>query len=339
MNAIELCERGYIPDLLARWGMRRLCRQRLLDEQRDSHNKRKSLVDELQKTAVAINTDEANDQHYELPPGFFKLVLGQHLKYSSAIWPDEVSDLDTAEAAMLAQTCEHAGLTNGQNILELGCGWGSLTLWMARHYPDSNITAVSNSQGQRQYIEAVAKARGLSNIKILTTDVNHLDISDKFDRVVSVEMFEHVRNYAQLLQRIRGWLKPQGKLFVHIFCHRSLAYPYEDRGESDWMTRTFFTGGMMPSFDLFEYFDQDMKIQNRWWFDGVHYERTSNAWLDNMDANRKAIKAIFDEHYGKDQSDLWVQRWRMFFMAVAELFGYDEGREWGVGHYLFTPSS
>ena len=152
-------------------------------------------------------------------------------------------------------------------------------------------------------------------------------------------MFEHVRNYAQLLQRIRGWLKPQGKLFVHIFCHRSLAYPYEDRGESDWMTRTFFTGGMMPSFDLFEYFDQDMKIENRWWFDGVHYERTSNAWLDNMDANRKATKAIFDEHYGKDQSDLWVQRWRMFFMAVAELFGYDEGREWGVGHYLFTPSS
>ncbi len=338
MKPIDWAESGRVPDWLVRLGIRRLL-QRRLGQELHRHPQRQSeraqgLIEQLRASPIAIETDAANEQHYEVPAAFYQLALGQRLKYSSAYWPDGVSDLDTAEVAMLRASCAHAELTNGQRILELGCGWGSLTLWMAAEYPDSEITAVSNSASQRAHIEGRAGELGLDNIKVITCDVNELELEERYDRVVSVEMFEHVRNYRALMQRISGWLLPGGKLFVHIFCHRFLLYPFETEGEGNWMGRYFFTGGLMPAADTLLHFQDDLVLEQRKLYSGRHYARTARAWLDNMDERRQEVAEVMRSAYG-DQSARWQQRWRMFFMACEELFAYDEGNEWMVAHYRF----
>lgn len=339
--SIDLAERGWLPDALLRLGMRRICSERLTEEfahdleVRDA--KFKGYLADWSRGPLAIATDDANDQHYELPPAFFEATLGTHLKYSSAYWPQGVTDLDAAEGAMLSLTCERAELADGMDILELGCGWGSLSLWMARHYPNARITAVSNSAPQRSWIMQQASMAGIKNLNVITTDINDFAIDQTFDRVVSVEMFEHLRNHGQLFKQIRAWLKPEGKLFTHVFAHRELAYPYEPQGDNDWMAYYFFTGGIMPSYDLFLHYQQDLQLDNRWWMSGQHYEKTSNAWLAKLDAQKVTMQKLFEEHYSPSEAARWVQRWRMFYMAVAELFGYENGQQWGVAHYLFKP--
>lgn len=339
--AIQLAERGWLPDSLLRWAMRRICAQRLREEHADDPvlftARQQDYLAQWRNGPLAIATVDANVQHYELPAAFFATVLGKHLKYSCAYWPGNVESLDQAEAAMLDLSCTRAQLADGMDILELGCGWGSLTFWMAREYPNARITAVSNSAAQRQYIEQQAAERGLTNIRVITIDINQFECDQRFDRVVSIEMFEHLRNHAELFGRIRGWLKQDGRLFTHVFCHRELAYPYEVQGETDWMAQYFFTGGIMPSYGLFLNYQQDLELVNRWWLGGEHYEKTSNAWLERQDAARGDLVALFAEHYPAHEASLWFGRWRMFFMAVAELFGYEQGRQWGVGHYLFRP--
>ncbi len=340
MNAIDLCERGLIPDALARAGMRRLMKARLEKESLD-HGEREfaSFMDGLKvlrSSAIAEETDKANEQHYEVPAGFFVDSLGKHLKYSCCYFDEGVSGLDEAEARMLALTCERAALENGQRVLELGCGWGSLSLWMAEHYPDSDITAVSNSASQREFIMQRAAERGLGNLNVITADANEFQAEGQFDRVVSVEMFEHMKNYEVLMRRIASWLRPGGQLFVHIFVHKKLMYPFTTDGEYDWMGRYFFTGGLMPAESTLLYFQDDLKIEAQWRVDGTHYEKTSNAWLERMDANRAAILKLFRSVYGEAEANIWFNRWRMFYMAVAELFGYAGGTEWMVSHYRFT---
>jgi cyclopropane-fatty-acyl-phospholipid synthase len=339
-GVLGLAERGLVPDALLRAGIRRMCAQRLRDEHAgdpDAAARRNAaLIAELRESPVAIHTDAANRQHYELPPGFFTRCLGPRLKYSGCYYPTGNETLAQAEEAMLALYGERAELADGQDILELGCGWGSLTLWMAQHYPNARITAVSNSAPQRAFIEAQCRERGFANVRVITCDVNRLELpASNFDRCVSVEMFEHMRNYATLLGRIGGWLRPGGKLFVHIFCHRTLLYPFETAGDDNWMGRHFFTGGLMPAADTLLWFQDALRIEDRWLVDGTHYERTANHWLENQDARHDEVMAILREAYG-DAAKLWFQRWRMFWMACAELFGYDHGREWMVAHYRFS---
>ncbi|TVS10793.1 MAG: class I SAM-dependent methyltransferase [Wenzhouxiangella sp.] len=338
MKPIDLAEKGLIPDFAIRAGIRQLLRRRLRQEF-DHDVERASargheLIEQLAASAIAIETDAANEQHYEVPAAFYQLALGQRLKYSSGYWPDGVSDLDAAEEAMLRTSCEHAELADGQRILELGCGWGSLTLWMGQHYPNARIVGVSNSASQRKFIEARARDLGLENVEILTRDVNQLELDERFDRVVSVEMFEHVRNYRVLMRRIAQWLKPGGKLFVHIFCHRYLVYPFETEGEGNWMGRYFFTGGLMPAADTLLHFQDDLALEQRRLYSGSHYAKTARAWLDNMDARRAEVAEVMAGAYG-EQGQRWQQRWRMFFMACEELFAYHAGNEWLVAHYRF----
>ncbi|GAC1301565.1 MAG: cyclopropane-fatty-acyl-phospholipid synthase family protein [Steroidobacteraceae bacterium] len=339
--SMHLLERNLLPDALVRFGIRRLLKARLAEEQQDSLEAQQrhlmKLILRLRQSPIAVNTREANLQHYELPSAFFEHVLGSHLKYSSGYFRDPRESLDQAEANMLELTAERARLGDGDEILELGCGWGSLSLWMAERYPRSQITAVSNSRTQKQFIEARAAQRSLKNLRVVTCDVNQLRFpsGQKFDRVVSVEMFEHMRNYESLMQKISGWLKPAGTLFVHIFSHRTYAYPFEVRDESDWMAKYFFTGGIMPSDDLLLYFQNDLSIQEHWQIDGRHYGQTSEHWLKNMDRHRAVIEPILAETYGADQVRRWWVYWRVFFMSCAELWNYEEGREWLVSHYLF----
>ena len=337
---IGLCERGLIPDWLTRLGIRRMCTQRLREEHADdvvaAWARFRHCLDALRESPVAIHTDAANAQHYELPPRFFELCLGKRLKYSSCYFLNGDETLDQAEEAMLALYADRAQLTDGQDILELGCGWGSLTLWMAQHFPQSRITAVSNSRPQREFIQARCRKRGFDNVHVITQDVNRLELeSRQFDRVVSIEMFEHMRNYDTLMGRVASWLRPCGKLFVHIFCHRELMYPFETEGVDNWLGRYFFTGGLMPSADTLLWFQHDLRIEQQWRLSGTHYEKTANAWLANQDANRDEILRVLESAYG-NQARLWHQRWRMFWMACAELFGNSGGNEWLVGHYLFA---
>jgi cyclopropane-fatty-acyl-phospholipid synthase len=344
MSLIELCERGLIPDPLTRYGIRRLCAQRLRDEgafDLDQADRRfRTLLGELRASPIAIETAAANEQHYEVPTRFFQLCLGKRLKYSGCYYPRGDETLDQAEEAMLALYGERAELRDGQEILELGCGWGSLTLWMAGKYPNARITAVSNSHSQREHIESACRERGWGNVRVITCDVNRLGLdANRFDRVVSVEMFEHMRNYDALLGNISRWLKPDGKLFVHIFCHRSLMYPFETQGDDNWMGRYFFTGGLMPSADTLLHFQQRLAIEQRWLVPGSHYQKTANHWLANQDANEAEVLRVLAAAYGEDEARRWHQRWRIFWMACAELFGYDGGNEWLVGHYRFSKAA
>ncbi|MGN6151447.1 MAG: SAM-dependent methyltransferase [Lysobacteraceae bacterium] len=337
---IGLAERGLLPDALLRYGIRRQCEDRLRAESAGGPEAQaerfRQRIEQLRHSPVAIHTDAANAQHYELPPAFFRACLGARLKYSCAYYPRGDETLDQAEEAMLALYGERAQLADGQRILELGCGWGSLTLWMAEHYPNARITAVSNSRPQREHIEGECRRRGFRNVEVVTCDVNRLELpAATFDRCVSIEMFEHMRNYQTLLQRIGGWLAPGGRLFVHIFVHRTLMYPFEVEGEDNWMGRHFFTGGLMPAADTLPWFQQDLRIEERWLVDGTHYEKTANHWLQNQDARRDAVMPILREAYG-ELAPLWFQRWRMFWMACAELFGYAGGSEWLVAHYRFA---
>ena len=336
---LGLAERGWLPDAALRAGIRRLCAQRLKEELAGGVEaqsaRQRARLDELRHSPVAIETEAANAQHYELPPAFFTQCLGPRLKYSCCYYPRGDETLAQAEEAMLALYCERAGLADGQDILELGCGWGSLTLWMAERYPNARITAVSNSNGQRAFIQARCQERGLHNVQVLTRDVNHLALPKAaYDRCVSVEMFEHMRNYDTLLGRIGGWLRPGGQLFVHIFVHRTLLYPFETAGSDNWMGRHFFTGGLMPAADTLLHFQDALTIKQQWLVEGTHYQRTANHWLQRQDEQRDAVMAILRQAYG-DAAGLWFQRWRMFWMACAELFGYAGGQQWMVSHYLF----
>jgi cyclopropane-fatty-acyl-phospholipid synthase len=288
----------------------------------------------LRASPLAIQTDAANRQHYEVPARFFQLCLGKKLKYSSCYYARGDESLDQAEDAMLALYAERAGLLDGQQVLELGCGWGSLTLWLAQRFPGSRITGVSNSHGQREHILAQARERGLANVEIITCDVNRLELDRRFDRIVSIEMFEHMRNYAGLLRKVSSWLTADGALFVHIFCHRELMYPFETEGDDNWMGRYFFTGGLMPAADTLLHFQDDLVLQQQWRLSGRHYEKTANHWLANQDARKDEVLAVLKAAYGADASR-WHQRWRMFWMACAELFGYDSGNQWLVAHYRF----
>jgi cyclopropane-fatty-acyl-phospholipid synthase len=337
--AINWTEQGLVPDSVIRAGIRRLLRQRLVEIHADDAEAAARLTERfvagMNMAPIALVPEKANEQHYEVPAAFFALALGAHRKYSCCYWPDGVNSLDDAEAAALAVTCERAGLRDGMDILELGCGWGSLTLWMAAHYPKSRITAVSNSHSQRQHILAEAVRHGLGNVEVITNDMNRFETNERFDRIVSVEMFEHMRNWRELFARVHGWLKPGGRFFMHVFAHRSTPYAFEARDASDWMSQHFFSGGMMPSDDLALRFQDKLRLLERWRWDGTHYEKTANAWLANTDAHRQEILPILAATYGADSTEQWLQRWRLFFMACAELFGFNHGQEWWVSHYLF----
>lgn len=337
--AIKLVEKGLIPDGLVRMGIRQVIRKRLEDEKvvdfeftQDNVNR---WIEMLRKSPIAIRTESANEQHYEVPAKFFELVLGDYLKYSCSYFPQGVEDLDEAEKKMLDLTCQRAQIQNGHSILELGCGWGSLTLWIAEKYPGSMITAVSNSNSQREFILERAKNKNLSNVEVITSDMNDFVIDRQFDRVVSIEMLEHMRNYERLFEKISSWLKKDGKFFTHVFSHKQLSYPYEAEGDDDWMAQHFFTGGQMPSHHLFLYFQKHIVLDNHWVVSGQHYQKTSEAWLKKMDRNRDQIIDLFKETYGKDYL-IWFHRWRVFFMACAELFGFTRGQEWIVSHFLFS---
>ena len=291
---------------------------------------------------IAENTDEANEQHYELPAEFFTLALGPRRKYSCCLYQAPQDTLAQAEANALRETAEHADLRDGQTVLELGCGWGSLSLWMAERYPRSRIVSVSNSQSQRQFIEAQARARGLTNLQVITCDMNRFDAEAelgpvRFDRVVSVEMFEHMANWPALLARVKGWMKPDGRLFVHVFTHRSTPYRFDKDDRSDWIAQHFFTGGVMPSHGLIRHFDGLFQVEQEWKWSGEHYRRTAMDWLANFDRNDARIRRILAEVYGPD-AKLWRRRWRLFFLSVAGLFGHAGGSEWGVSHYRLTPA-
>jgi cyclopropane-fatty-acyl-phospholipid synthase len=311
-----------VPDPLLRAGIRAACATRLRKEQRHGPGAKEAFVEQLRRSPIAEQVEKANEQHYEVPPEFFQLVLGPRLKYSSCLWSDGVDTLAAAEEAMLALTCERAGVENGMTLLDLGCGWGSLTGWLSERYPDSEILAVSNSRPQREFIEA----KGLPNVRVLTADANHLELTERFDRILSVEMLEHMRNYEALFARIASWLEPGGRFFCHVFSHNRFAYPYD----GGWMTRRFFSGGTMPSDDFFPRFDRDLTVEEQWRVSGSHYARTAEAWLEQLDANRAAVDRVVGRHAAAE--------WRVFFLACAELWGYRRGEEWLVSHYRFKRS-
>lgn len=338
-KAIKWTESGLIPDSVIRRGIRGLLQKRLRDIHADDNERadatQRTFVETMNASPIALVPELANEQHYEVPAGFFDLVLGARKKYSCCLWPEGIVRLDDAELAALAETCRRAGIEDGQRILDLGCGWGSASLYIAETYPETQITSVSNSRSQHDYIVAEARARGLENLQVIVADMNDFETEQRFDRVVSIEMFEHMRNYGVLFEKISHWLDDNGQFFMHIFVHRSTPYEFLDNGPGDWMSRHFFSGGIMPSDDLPLFFQEHLSIVRRWRWRGEHYANTSNAWLENMDRHRAEILPLLAETYGGDVAKWWM-RWRMFFMACAELFAYGDGQEWYVAHYLFA---
>jgi len=330
---------GMLPD----WLLRRIIRSRVeglvagfdrLDPE-ERRRREAAVLERLENGPLTVNADDANRQHYSVPPEFFRLVLGPRLKYSSCYWPEGVTDLAAAEEAMLALTAERAGLSDGQDVLDLGCGWGSFAIWAAERYPRSRIVAMSNSNEQRRFIEEAREQRGLANLEVVTAEVGGFDPPRLFDRVVSVEMLEHVRNHRELLRRLSGWLKPEGKLFVHVFCHRRHLYPFEADGPGGWMARHFFSGGVMPSWDHLPRYQDHLRLLARWEVEGRHYARTLRAWRENLERGREAAMPILRATYGPERARLWFAYWRVFFMACEETFALGEGREYFVAHYLF----
>ncbi len=320
-----------VPDSVVRRAIRLNCTRRLARERGGGHSRQKAFLNELRESAIADRVEKPNEQHYEVPAEFFQLVLGPRLKYSCCYWGEGVETLAAAEEAMLALTCERAEIKDGMELLDLGCGWGSLTFWLAERYPACRILAVSNSRTQRAFIEGEARRKGLSGIEVVTADANVFDVDRRFDRVVSVEMLEHARNYEALLDKIATWLEPGGKLFVHVFSHRELAYAYE----SGWMAKHFFTAGTMPSHDLIPHFARKLGLEEQWAVSGLHYAKTAEAWLDRLDDARADAVDVLSKTYGSAASRR-LQMWRIFFMACAELWGYRSGSEWGVSHYRFA---
>ncbi len=335
--ANELAESGLVPDALIRNGIRRLVAERKESISQQDSRDLDAFVYMMNRSRIALVPELANEQHYEVPAAFFEDVLGRHRKYSCCYWGDGARNLDQAEEAALRISCERATLRDDMDILELGCGWGSLSLWMAGQYPNSRITSVSNSSSQKKFIDTQAKNRELSNLRVITADMNDFDTDQTFDRVVSIEMFEHMRNYSTLFEHISRWLRHEGLFFMHIFCHRSAAYEFVDQGPSDWMSRHFFSGGIMPSGDLPRRFQNHLQFVDQWRWSGREYQKTAEAWLQNMDERKASAFPVIADTYGKSQARRWWMRWRIFFLAVSEMFGAEEGREWGVGHYLFRP--
>lgn len=345
MRFEPLLEKNFIPDFLIRWGARRMTSARLREitsytaEEHQAYLNR--YIDDLKKQPIAINTGEANDQHYELPTEFFRQVLGNHMKYSCGYWKQPVAfkslkdHLSDAEKAMLELTCQRAGVEDGQTVLDLGCGWGSLALYMAGKYPSSKIVALSNSSTQKAYIDSRAKDENIKNLTVITEDINDFTDESRFHRVISIEMFEHMRNYEKLMKKAAGFLLPGGRLFVHIFSHRTTPYAYEIRSDHDWMTRYFFSGGTMPSRDLLHYFADHFFLKKQWAVSGIHYQKTLEAWLQRMDERKERIMPLMAEVEGKDEALKWWVYWRVFFMACAEFFSYHGGDEWFISHYLF----
>jgi cyclopropane-fatty-acyl-phospholipid synthase len=331
-----MLERLPVPDTLLRFGIARLVGRTHRKMSASHGGEDRSFADGMREHAIAEHTDDANAQHYELPPAFFGLVLGPHRKYSSGLYDGDRDTLERAEENALRETCVHAGLRDGLDILELGCGWGSLSLWMAAHFPRARITAVSNSAPQRDYIAGAARARGLTNVTVITADMNAFAPGKCFDRIVSVEMFEHMANWEALLGRMRTWLRPEGRLFLHVFSHAVTPYRFDTGDKADWIAQHFFTGGIMPSHGLVRNFPHLFSVEEEWRWDGRHYARTAEAWLANFDANTAEIMVLLREVYG-ERADLWRRRWRLFFLSVAGLFGHSEGRAWGVSHYRLTP--
>ncbi len=336
-NAIRSLQDAPAPDFVTRSAIASLVAgaRRRLEAEKGADEAR--FATEMAERPIAEHTDAANEQHYELPPAFFERVLGPRLKYSSALYSDGVRTLAQAEEAALHETCEHADLKDGQSILELGCGWGSLTLWMAETYPNAKITAVSNSHGQRRFIEGRAERMGLGNVTVITCDMNDFQAAGRFDRVVSVEMFEHMANWRALLSRIHGWLEPDGRLFIHIFTHATSPYRFELSDQGDFIAQHFFTGGVMPSHNLIRQFPDLFHLEQSWRWNGQHYQRTANDWLANFDAHEGEIMQMMRDVYG-DDARLWARRWRRFFMATAGLFGDNRGETWAVSHYRLKPA-
>jgi cyclopropane-fatty-acyl-phospholipid synthase len=332
---IELAEKGLIPTPLIRIGIRKLLSARIKEEADNykAQNYYENFIKKLEVDEIAVHTDDANEQHYEVPSDFFALVLGKHKKYSGCYWAN-AKNLDEAEADALRITCQRAEIKDGMDILELGCGWGSLSLWMAENYPHSKITAISNSNSQREYIENQCKLKKINNLTIITKNVVEFESQKQVDRIVSVEMFEHMRNYSKLFCNINSWLKPGGKLFVHIFSHSQYAYLFETEGSHNWMGKYFFTGGIMPNKNLLKEFMKPLQLDSEWSWNGTHYQKTSEAWHNNMLEHKVEIMKILNRTY-PNQAKVWYHRWRIFFLACAELFGYENGNEWDVSHYLF----
>jgi cyclopropane-fatty-acyl-phospholipid synthase len=329
---IETAERVPLPDIIIRAAIHQLCSRTATRLAVSTAENDAGFAREMAARAIAEHADAANAQHYEVPAAFFASVLGPNRKYSSCFYKSEASTLQEAEEEALRQTVEHADLLDGQSILEFGCGWGSLSLFMARQFPNAQIVAVSNSHSQRDYILSEAARRGFRNLRVATRDMNVFDPNARFDRVVSVEMFEHMMNWRRLLERVRSWLKPGGRVFVHIFTHRTGCYLFDRAKAEDWIAQHFFTGGVMPSHHLIRQYADLFEIEKEWRWSGTHYRRTAEDWLQNFDAHRDAIERVLRDVYGED-TPLWMRRWRWFFLATAGLFGHADGQEWGVSHY------
>ena len=327
---LTIAELGLIPDVFIKTAVRFITKKRLNES--GIHENKLNVIKSISEGGIAEKTDDANEQHYEVPPEFFKYALGKNLKYSCSFF-DKTDSLDEAEKSMIELYIERADIQEGHDILDLGCGWGSFSLYVAEKYPSVSITAVSNSKDQIAFIQNEAKRRGLFNIKASKMDVNNLDLDNKFDRIVSIEMFEHLRNYKLILNSLNSLLKPDGRLFVHIFCHKELTYFYEIKNNYDWMTKYFFEGGIMPSQDIFKYFDDELEVINQWDVNGNHYAQTCKAWLNNHYKNKDKILDIFDKHY--DKPKIWFNRWRIFFLSCEAFFAINNGREYFVSHYLF----